>query len=42
MQGKVWVIVLPTREAIALFGQACIVKQHTMQDGMYLRHINDT
>ena len=42
MQGKVWEMVLPAREAIALSDKYCIVKQHTMQDGVHLRFISDT
>lgn len=42
MQGKVWEIVLPASEAIALSDKYCIVKQHTMQDGVHLRFISDT
>lgn len=42
MQGKVWEIVLPASEAIALSDKYCIVKQHTMQDVVHLRFISDT
>ena len=42
MQGKVWEMVLPASEAIALSDKYCIVKQHTMQDGVHLRFISDT
>lgn len=42
MQGKVWEMVLPANEAIALSDKYCIVKQHTMQDGVHLRFISDT
>lgn len=42
MQGKVWEMVLPASEAIALSDKHCIVKQHTMQDGVHLRFISDT